>query len=89
MEKSPEEIGHAIELSSFRNLRSMEESEYKENANGFFDHVHKNVKDSSYRFMHKGESGSYHSIFTQDQVNAALSHFGPVMKKLGYDSLQV
>jgi hypothetical protein len=86
LNKNESEIKKAIELSSFINLRSMEESEVLSGSDGIFKYEHEHKKAAQFRFMHKGKTGKFRKLLSKVQIEKAIDKFGYTMKKLGYST---
>jgi hypothetical protein len=85
LSKSPEEIAQAVERSSFRALRAMEEREIAAKQEGFFyDRQRSGAMDAGVRFINQGEAGAGAAQLSEAQRQAALERFGPTMRIAGY-----
>jgi hypothetical protein len=86
LNKSDEDISAAIENSSFKKMKSIEDKEIKEKKDGFFYGTSgfNKVTDPGQRFMNKGESGRGKEQLSQDQYDAFCCAFSQFIKQLGY-----
>jgi len=85
--KSDEEITAAVENSSFKSMKAIENKEIEQKKSGFF-YSEKNDTgtDKSQRFMNQGKKNVGKEILSQSQLNAFSEVFGPIIEQLGYES---
>jgi len=82
---SSDEIQRAVEGSSFRRMREIEDGDIREKRVGIFYKPYLQASiDSGRRFMRRGGVGEGASRLTPDQRVRLTAAFGPLMAQLGY-----
>lgn len=82
-----ERLAVAIELSSFENMRAMEEREIREQRNGmFYTPASKDGNERGLRFMNRGTKGVAREMLGPDVIEQARKVFAPHIDRFGYVS---
>ena len=82
---SDERIAEAVELSSFENMKAMEEKEISERREGMFyapQRASGNAK--GFRFMNRGKRGWSREVLPPEALKMAKGVFAPHYEKMGY-----
>lgn len=82
---SAEEIGRAVEGSSFRKMREIEEADIRSRRVGIFYKPYlQGAIDGGSRFMRSGKAGDADTMLSDAQRARFAEAFGPLMRAVGY-----
>ncbi len=85
LRRTAAEVERAVERSSFRSMREMEERESASGTKGGFTGAGQEAgRARGLRFMHQGSIDGYRSVLCADRIARAAERFGPLMERLGY-----
>jgi len=86
LKKSDEDINTAVENSSFKAMKVIENQEIHLKKSGFFYSEKNDMgKDKGNRFMNQGQKNVGKDILTQSQLDAFSNTFGSIIEQLGYE----
>lgn len=86
LQRTREEIVQAIEGSSFKAMKKLEEKEIKKKKSGFFYHPDlSGAHQRGSRFMRSGKSGEGRKLIRPDQLARFVETFSMAMERVGYD----
>jgi hypothetical protein len=82
---SEEEVDRAVENSSFRRMRELEEADIRDKRTGVFykPYLQRSI-DSGHRFMRRGKVGEGSGRLSSEQRARLHGAFQPLLKRLGY-----
>jgi hypothetical protein len=85
IELTDEKLAEAVELSSFENMKAMEEREIREKRSGmFFTPERASANAKGFRFMNRGKRGTSREMLTPDVIENARAVFSPHVERMGY-----
>lgn len=85
LELDTDVIRRAIQLSSFENMKKIEEHEIREKKQGFYrNHRTGNGHEKGVRFMNQGKLGKGIEFLTDKYRQPFMDRFGELMQRLGY-----
>ena len=78
-------IKRAIKLSSWKNMKRLEEHEIQHREEGIFYNkiVHQGV-EKGFRFLYKGQASISKNVLVEEQVERGIRTFSPVLQWLNY-----